>query len=41
MSARQNALYRGGLLVSAGSDCHGDFQDTQIGQTKTDMRDVC
>ena len=28
------------LLVSAGSDCHGDFQDTQIGQTKTDMRDV-
>ena len=28
------------LLVSAGSDCHGDFQDTQIGQTKTDMGDV-
>ena len=28
------------LLVSAGSDCHGSFQNTQIGQTKTDMRDV-
>lgn len=28
------------LLVSAGSDCHGSFQDTQIGQTKTDMGDV-
>lgn len=28
------------LLVSAGSDCHGSFQNTQIGQTKTDMADV-
>ncbi len=31
---------RRGLLVSAGSDCHGDFQDTQIGQTKTELGDV-
>ena len=32
--------HRRKLLVSAGSDCHGSFQDTQIGQTKTDMGDV-
>ena len=31
---------RRGLLATAGSDCHGSFQDTHIGQTKTDMCDV-
>ena len=28
------------LLPTAGSDCHGDFQDTQIGQTRTAMGKV-
>ena len=31
---------RRGALVTAGSDCHGGFQDTQIGQTKTQLSDV-
>lgn len=31
---------RRGLLVSAGSDCHGAFQSAHIGQTKTPMDKV-